>query len=334
MNLLTAAQAESFKRFLDAHGAFVIAAHKEPDGDGLASCLGVAALVSNLGKRSYLFSAGPFKRPEIKCWEKFFPKKLPPAAGDEDNPGLIIVDCSEKERLGEINLDLTTIDTFILDHHRTSAQGQAQAIIDPAAPSTTVVVQQLYEHLIGPVDGDTARTLFFGLATDTGFFRFISPGEGEALRAAARLVDGGADPRRIYDAMNGGKPFLTRKLLGLMLDRAEQKFNGRVIYTYETAQDTAKLGQFGRDSDALYQLLLSVDKVEAVLVVREETDKKCTAALRSRGDIDVSAIAAKFGGGGHKNAAGLSTEGSVQFLLKGILGEFAKIFKPAGAESC
>ena len=125
--------------------------------------------------------------------------------------------------------------------------------------------------------------------------------------------------------MNSGKPFSTRKLLGIMLSRAEQYFNGKLIVTYETLEDTNLYGKEGRDSDSLYQLLLSVDEVQAVLFVRQDTDKTCTAGFRSKDVIDVSAIAAKFGGGGHKNAAGLSTEGTLDTLLPKIISEFEKV---------
>ena len=86
-----------------------------------------------------------------------------------------------------------------------------------------------------------------------------------------------------------------------------------------------KFGKDGRDSDSLYQLLLSVDGVQAVLFVRQDTDKTCTAGFRSKDAIDVSSIAAKFGGGGHKNAAGLSTEGTIDTLLPQIIKEFEKV---------
>jgi phosphoesterase RecJ-like protein len=328
MNLITQAQVESFKAFLKNRDMFIVAAHKEPDGDGISSCLALASMLEKLNKTYHLFSAGPFKRAELRKWEPLFPKKLPRFSHEElKRAGLIILDCSEKERLGDINLDLDSVGTFIIDHHKTSTGGDGNAIIETTSPSTATLVQQLYEAILpGGMDEITASTLFFGLATDTGFFRFISPGAGEVFFAGGRLVDAGADPRKAYEEMNGGKPFLSRKLLGIMLDRAEQKYNGRVIYTYETMQDTAKWGQDGRDSDALYQLLLSVDKVEAVVFVREEGEKKCTAGLRSKGDIDVSAIAAKFGGGGHKNAAGMSVEANAEHILHKLLNELGRYF--------
>ena len=110
-----------------------------------------------------------------------------------------------------------------------------------------------------------------------------------------------------------------------MLERAERYYNGKLAVTWETMEDTKKYGQDGRDSDSLYSLMLDVEGIEAVLFVRQETEHSCTLGLRSREDCDVSAIAAKFGGGGHKNAAGASTEGKIETLVPAILKEFAKV---------
>jgi phosphoesterase RecJ-like protein len=241
MTPVTDAEAASFERFIDSHAFFLVAGHREPDGDCLASCIGVGALLDAKKKPYQFFSAGPFKRSEIKRWEQQFPKKLPEYSADTlKTMGIILVDCSEKDRLGEINLKTESIDTFVIDHHRTSGGKAERGIIDPTSPSATVLVQQLYEKLVGPLDALTSETLFFGLATDTGFFRFVAPKDGEVFRTASRLIDGGADPRAIYDAVSGSKPFLTRKLLAVTLGRAEQKCGGRVIYTYETLDDTRK----------------------------------------------------------------------------------------------
>ena len=175
------------------------------------------------------------------------------------------------------------------------------------------------------MDKEIADILFFGLCTDTGFFRFLDSDTCEVFEGVSRLVKNGANPRQTYSDINSGKPFSTRKLLGIMLSRAEQYFNGKLIVTYETLEDTNLFGKEGRDSDSLYQLLLSVDGVQAVLFVRQDTDKTCTAGFRSKDVVDVSAIASKFGGGGHKNAAGLSTEGTLDTLLPKIISEFEKI---------
>lgn len=320
-------QIQAFRDFMAGHDFFYIAGHKEPDGDCIASCLGIAALAERAGKPCQLLSAGPFKRTEIKKYEPRFSGAMQFLSEEERRrTGLIICDCSELQRLGELDGDTGNLDTFIIDHHKTAARSDdGRHIIDPAAPATAVLVQLLYEECAGPVPKAVAETLFFGLMTDTGFFRFLSEKDADVLAAAARLVADGANPRTAYDEMTGGKPYSTRKLLGVMLGRAERHLGGRLIVTYETMEDTRKYGQEGRDSDSLYTLLLSVKDVEAVVFIRQETDSSCTAGLRSRDRIDVSAIAAQFGGGGHKNAAGLSTEGRIDTLLPAIIKEFARI---------
>jgi phosphoesterase RecJ-like protein len=326
MMILTAEQIAAFKSFIDSHETFIIAGHKEPDGDCISCCKGMSYIIRNVNKTYTMLSAGPFKRTEIRSAAPLFKDALPFMSQEERKRcGLIIVDCSEIARLGEIDGDFKGLDAFIIDHHKTASDSLQNAIIDPTAPAAACLVQQLYEALVGKMDEEVAHTLFFGLATDTGFFRFLTQDSAEVFKAAARLVEAGANPRTIYDEITSGKPWNTRKLLGLMLDRAERKFNGKLIITWETMEDTHKYGLEGRDSDALYQMLLAVDGVEAVLFVRQEAENSCTIGLRSRSAADVSVIAAKFGGGGHKNAAGGSIEGRIETVIPAICKEFAKI---------
>ena len=325
MQIITDEQIASFSQFLSSHDFFYVIGHKEPDGDCISSCLGMAFLL-DAKKISYqLLSAGPFKRTEIRDKADLF-SNVPSFLSEPERKktGLIILDCSELSRLGEIDGDLSGLNTFIIDHHKTASVSE-NCIIDPSSPATATLVQQLYERIIGQPSKDVAETLFFGLSTDTGFFRFLKDDSAEVFKAAARLVEAGANPRQIYDKMTGGKAYSTRKLLGIMLNRAERYYNNKLIVTYETMEDTRKYGQEGRDSDALYSLLLACDGVEAVLFLRQETEHNCTAGFRSRDAVDVSAIAAKFGGGGHKNAAGGSIEGKIETLIPAICKEFAKV---------
>lgn len=327
MKEITQKDADCFKEFILSRDFFFIVGHKEPDGDAIHSCLGVAEILKHFGKQYQLLSAGPFKRTEILCHaDKFSSEAQFLSNEDRKKTGLIIVDCSEFSRIGDLNGDIKGLATFIIDHHKTAeCPDNALSYIDDSSPSTANLIQQFYEKIIGHVPGDVAQTLFFGICTDTGFFKYILPGNGNIFHAAARLIDAGADPRGTYDAITGGKPFKTRKLLGLMLDRAELYSGGKLIVTYETMEDTQKYGSNGRDSDSLYQLLLSVEGVVAVAFLRQETVHTCTGGFRSRGNIDVSAIAAKFGGGGHKNAAGMSCEGRLDTLIPSVCKEFARV---------
>lgn len=318
---------QEFKDFISNHQYFYVIGHKEPDGDCIASCLGIADILKKLNKEYKLLSSGPFKRPEIKKFEKQFSNKTDFLDNkDREITGLIILDCSELSRLGEIDGDLSGLDIFVIDHHKTSNLPEnAKGFIDPEAPACAYLVQIFYEKILGKIPLKLANILFFGLSTDTGYFRFLSQDSAEVFMAAARLVSYGVEPRMIYNEINSGKPYSTRQLLGVLLSKAERYLDGKLVITYETLEDTKKYGSEGRDSDALYQLLLSSQDVEAAVFLRQDTISTCTGGFRSVDKIDVSQVAAKFGGGGHKNASGMSTNGKIENLIPLIVKEFAKI---------
>ena len=332
MKIITDEQAQQFKDFVQAYDSFIIVGHKEPDGDCIASSLGVAAILKKLGKPYQLISAGPFKRTEIKDYEKLFGRQATLLQTGKKT-ALIIVDCGEFKRIGEIFsqdtliTDMSTLPTFFIDHHKTSSPESQTYIIEPTSPATSYLVQQLYEKLVGPLDKDTAQILFFGLCTDTGYFRFLEENSSDIFMAAARMVEAGVSPRTTYDTMTSGKPFSTRKLLGVLLERSTQYYDGKLIITYETQDDTRRYGGEGRDSDSLYQLLLSCVGVEVVVFIRQETEQSCTMGLRSKDQVDVSTVAASFGGGGHKNASGCSTPGTIDELIPKLLAEFEPALK-------
>ena len=325
--MITEQEFNSFKNFINNHNFFIVIGHKEPDGDCISSCLGIAEILKHYNKQYQLLSAGPFKRTEIQKFEKQFTNEMEFLSEEErKQTGLIICDCSEMHRLGEIEGDLKNLDTFVIDHHKTAEiPNNAESIIYSNSPAASLLVQLLYENCVGKLTEKIAKILYFGLMTDTGFFRFLTNKDTETFLASARLVEAGANPRETYDEITSGKSYQSRKLLGVMLNHAETYLDGKLIVTYETLEDTKKYGQEGRDSDALYSALLAVKNVEAVVFIRQETDSNCTAGFRSKDRVDVSSVAAKFGGGGHKNASGLSTQGKIETLIPAIVKEFARI---------
>lgn len=329
MSILNQDQIDSLKEFIEKHEFFLVAGHKEPDGDCIASCLGIAGILEYFNKPYQLLSAGPFKRNEIiKFQDRFSDTMEFLDFSERETTGLIITDCSEIARIGDIDGDFNGLDIFVIDHHKTSGLPEnAKGYINPQAPAAAYLVQLFYEGLIGSIPEELASIFFFGISTDTGYFRFLSttPESADLFNAAARLTSYGANPRKIYNDINNGKPYSTRKLLGVLLNKAERYLNGKLVITYETLEDTHKLGTEGRDSDALYQLLLSSKDVKAAVFLRQDTPTTCTGGFRSLDEIDVSVVASKFGGGGHKNASGMSVEGKIDTLIPAIVKEFARI---------
>ncbi|MGL4981316.1 MAG: DHH family phosphoesterase [Treponemataceae bacterium] len=317
---------DRFKAFLEKYSTFIIAGHKEPDGDCISSCLVANDLLHRLNKKTYMVSAGPFLRPETRQYELHFSSTLPNLSEREKaETAVLIVDCSGYDRTGSLEESLKDFPFFVIDHHKTADATMKNSIIDWKSPATVYLLQQIYESLLGSLPSDLAQVAFFGLSTDTGFFRFLTEKDADVFAAASRLVSQGVNPKKIYAHMTGGKTFNSRKLLGNLLARTETFFDGKLALTYETFEESETLGKTGRDSDALYSLLLCVENVEVVVVIRQESKENCTIGFRSQDKIDVSIIASTFGGGGHKNASGASTQGTINSVKSDLLEAFEKV---------
>lgn len=314
--------------FIREGSKFIVAGHKEPDGDCVGSQLALASALGRLGKEVILCSAGPFKRTEIMP----FADRFIPEAGTRERAGarIMVLDCSGLDRTGGLKASLEGLPTAIIDHHATNTNTQSTAenpvFLDARAPATCFMIQAVLEALDLPLTPEEAEFLFFGLCTDTGFFRHTDSNGAATLAAAARLAAAGANPKRVYQAINGGKSLNSRILLGRVLSRAAAYFGGKLILSEETYEETQRFGLEGRDSDNLYQLLQSVSGVEAMVIIRQETPENCTIGFRSRDQVNVAEIALQFGGGGHKNAAGSNTPGTIETIRPQIIRAFEKIF--------
>jgi phosphoesterase RecJ-like protein len=292
----------------------------------VGSQLALSSALGRLGKTAIPCSAGPFKRTEIIPYGDRFVN----AIGDEEpaEVSLIILDCSSAERTGFPGTALEGLPTAIIDHHEgqdfREAAGQVR-FLDAEAPSVTFMILELIEALGLSPTRKEAELLFFGLCTDTGFFRYLDD-QGEAVfAAAARLVRAGANPKGAFAAINGGKSLGSRILMGRILSRVESHYGGKLLLSVEKYDETRRFGLEGRDSDTLYQLLQAVSGVEAIVVIRQERRNFCTVGLRSRSSVNVAEIAARFGGGGHKNAAGISIVGRIGDIRPRLIEAFEGI---------
>jgi phosphoesterase RecJ-like protein len=315
-------------QFVKTGSKFLVAGHKEPDGDCVGSQLALCSVLRRLGKTALPCSAGPFKRTEIMPYADLF--TAAPGEGDREKARVIVVDCAAPSRTGDLAPFLEGLPTAVIDHHATGdhpiPSAESPVFLDAGAPSVTFLILRLIEALGERPSREEAELLFFGLCTDTGFFRHVDQGGAETFAAAARLVWAGADPKKAFHAIHGGKSLGSRILMGILLARAEALFDGRLILSSEQYEETRRFGLEGRDSDSLYQLLQSVAGVEAIAIIRQETPENCTVGLRSRDAVDVSVIAAAFGGGGHKNASGFSVNGVIEELRPKLIAAFAQVF--------
>lgn len=304
----------------------VIIGHVAPDGDCIHSELAMAWLLEHMGKEVFVANAGPFDRPEITYWESFFKPTIPQTILDE-KPLIVVTDCSSQDRIGDMLAEQTKdLEILVIDHHSSGAQFGSLHYIVPQSYSTTLVIQHLYHTMGVEINEQVAQHLFFGFATDTGFFRFIGPNRGETLRMAGELVDIGVSPNDVYDEMTGGKSFASVKYLARLIDRTEPLFDGKIMVSHETVEDVKEFNQADRPSDALYAALLSVKGVQAVLFFKIPDEGKVEIGFRGSHDssVDVGGIAAMLGGGGHKKAAGATVQGTYETVKQQVIEAIAK----------
>ncbi len=309
--------------FIDKYSTFFILGHEEPDGDCLGSQTGLADLIYNLGKKAALCSPGPFIRPESMAMMSMFSASIAEAAEkagkDISNPdvkaecAVIITDCSTPDRIGAgFAEEIKEYPVAVIDHHASGRPFGDVSYVEGKSPSTTVLVYKLMKELGCKPQETAAEDLLFGFITDTGYFRHLDATEtdSEAMLLAAELLAYGASPKKLFYRMYGGRPLESKILTGRILSRAESFLDGRCIFIYETLEEKNKYGSKNRDSDTINSQLFGVKGCEAIIFVREEEDDKCSVSLRSLEDLDVGAVAASFGGGGHKRAAGFEWKGS------------------------
>ena len=310
--------AADVRRFIAGRRLLLVAGHKEPDGDCVASQLAMATLAMRLGTPTLLLSAGPFDRPEIED----FAGRFAPTAGDADlGPGAaaLIVDCSTPDRTGDIAPALERLPCLVIDHHSSGKAFGDERFVDPSAPSTTMLVLSLYEAMGIEVDPDTARLLLFGLCTDTGFFRHVGTDGAETFRAVARLTERGTSTAEVFMLVYGRRSLGGRRLLARMIERTESLAGDALLVSWQTIADRGAAGAAQRGEDDLYRLLQTVKGNRVVAFLKEEAPGRWSVGLRSNSGIDVGVVAASFGGGGHRQAAGCDVAGTLESVKAAVL---------------
>ncbi|MDD4301401.1 MAG: DHH family phosphoesterase [Sphaerochaeta sp.] len=307
---------------------FVVIGHVSPDGDCLSSQMAMNSMLLKMGKTVHMANAGPFDRSEISHLRSDFLNHIDDELKQRD-PLIVVVDCSSPERIGHLADEIEGLTTVVFDHHSSGEQFGTYRYIVPRSVSTTLIIMQLYKALDVEISQEIAEHLFFGFATDSGFFRFINAYRGETLRLAAELVDLGVSPNVMNDRMTGGKSFGYIKYLGKLIDRSESLFDGKVMISSSCLEDSKQYITTDKPSDSLYTMLLSVQGVEVVLFFKELEGGRTEVGFRSshQSSINVGALAESFGGGGHKKAAGATVNKPIQETRKLLLEAVEKMLK-------
>jgi bifunctional oligoribonuclease and PAP phosphatase NrnA len=310
-----------FAAVLDAlrsNERFLVVTHENPDGDALGSMLGAALGLRALGKDVVMYLAGDAPLPG----EFGF---LPLAELRRDLPDdleervLLAVDCANERRISP-ETDALSRARLVVDvdhHHDNNRFGDANLIVADAS-STAEIVRDLLGALGVDLTPEIAEALYVGLVTDTGRFQYTNTSP-KALRLAAELVEAGADVHGIFRNVYETVQFAKLKLRARALDRAQLYEGGRLLVSYLLRSDFAEVGAEEPYSEGIIDDLRQAEGAELVALIREppsEDGPTHRVSLRSsRDEIDVSAIARERGGGGHRQAAGFSSEESIDEIV-------------------
>jgi bifunctional oligoribonuclease and PAP phosphatase NrnA len=305
---------------------FVVTSHDNPDGDALGSLLATHLALGALGKDSVMVLGGPSLLPDEYRFLELERRGLlcaPPA--DTEARVLVAVDCAQESRVVATELfDRATLTVNVDHHHDNTRFGDVDLVVDEAS-STAEVLADLFDDLGIALTPEIAEAMYTAIVTDTGRFQYSNT-TPKALRLAARLVEAGADVTKVFVEVYESTPFPKLKLLARALEHATELADGRIVISELRREDFDAAGAEEPYSEGIIDHLRAVDGAELVALVRElppGASQRRKGSLRSHPDgVDVSAIARSFGGGGHKRAAGFSTDLAMDEITHRILEAF------------
>ena len=292
-----------------ARQRFVIASHTRPDGDAVGSSLAMAYALRDLGKHARVVSRDPAPPPmlvfpgvpEIEITDRV----------DDTGDAVIVMECGDINRTGVAGLDAGFV--INIDHHPGNTMYGALNWLDLSAAACGEMVFDLIRALDVPLTAEIATHVYIAILTDTGSFHYanITPRTFDICR---QCMEAGVDPpsvaRSLYDNNNLGR----LKLFGAVLSRMQLDASGHVATLFVDKQMARESGGTYEDTEGLINLPLTVKEILTVAFFKENGPGDWRVSMRSKGDIDVNAIAKEFGGGGHKNASGCSAKGDLPVL--------------------
>ena len=310
-------------------GSILITTHARPDGDACGCIAVMCDALTALGK-----NVKPLMLSEVPEWYEFlFDEKVPLLGKDVQLEELmqgrfgefdliVIIDTNSYSQLPKFEEYLKQADrpVLVIDHHETADGLGDVELVEPDAAATALIVYDLLKYANWPVTQKMAEALFVAVATDTGWFQFGNT-YSRVYRACAELIDAGAKPAEIYDNLYQNFSQSRFKLMAAMLNTLELHFDGRYAAQHLRREDFEKTGAAFKDTENLIDECRRIGTVEVAALFVELADGRIKCSLRSRGTVDVRTIAQKFGGGGHRMAAGVHLPGPLEEVKRLILKE-------------
>ena len=294
---------------------FAITSHVRPDGDSLGSSLGLYWLLRALDK-----DVEVIMRDTVPHAYQLLPgakevRETPIV--DRSYHAVFVIECSDISRPGLIGLEKQLV--VNIDHHSTTALFGTINWIDSTASAVGEMIYNLCKATGVRVTKEIAECVYTALITDTGSFHYSNTTE-RTFKVASELVRTGVKPAKTAEAVFASYPWSRIRLMGEVLSSAKRDSSGRVASLQLSLEMQNRSGASDEDADGFVNYPLTVGEVEAVALLKECAPGIYRTSLRSKGDVNVARVAEKFGGGGHRNAAGCTLKGNWEEAEKEIVG--------------
>jgi bifunctional oligoribonuclease and PAP phosphatase NrnA len=309
---------------LRSRDKFLLTAHEGPDGDALGSLLGMHYLLTALGKDSVMFLTA--KEFPLPIEYRFLPLEevFHEAPADMADRTAIFLDCGNIDRMPVDFLNEGAHEIINIDHHHDNTHFGDLNLVDVDASCTAEIVYELAALLGVRITPEMASALYVGLITDTGKFMYDST-NARTHRIAADLIEAGVAVDDTYRRLYEHVPIEKIRLVARALNGIQRHCDQRLVLAYITAEDYQATGAGEEMTEGIIDHLRSIEGAQIAALIRDLGDRGRAArkvSLRSSsGEVDVSAIARKKGGGGHKRAAGFSTDLELDQLVTFLCGE-------------
>src|SRR5437764_9121369 len=310
---------------LRSHDRFLLVTHENPDGDALGSILATKLALDSLGKDTAMYLYGDAPLPLEYSFMPFEELRREPPV-DAAERVLVALDCANEDRLGQ---DVSLLEqaplTIDIDHHHDNTRFGEITLVVSDASSTGEVLRDVFAELGVGLTPEIAEALYIALVTDTGRFQYTNT-TPKAFRLAAELVEAGADVHRVFQGVYETVQFAKLKLLARALERAQVYEGGSIVVSYLLRTDFGEVGAAEPYSEGIIDYLRAVEGAEMSVLIREpprsDGPLRRVSLRASVDELDVSAIARKSGGGGHRQAAGFSSEASIEEITDFVRREY------------
>jgi bifunctional oligoribonuclease and PAP phosphatase NrnA len=298
----------------------LLTTHENPDGDALGSLLATHQMLAQLGKDSLMFmAADEFPLPH-EYRHMNFNGVLNAPPDDFSDRTIVFLDCGNIDRMPVDFLQQADLHILNIDHHHDNTRFGTVNLVVPDASCTAEIVFRIAKQLEVEITPETADALYVALVTDTGRFMYENT-TPEAHRMAAELIELGVDVHDVYRRLYEDLPFSRLQLLARALGRVSRYDGGVLTVTHLTRADYEETGSLETDSEGIVDHIRSVDGTKVAALVREllsdgRVGVRKVSLRATDGSVDVSRIARSHGGGGHRQAAGFSTELPLEQLVE------------------